>query len=379
MPRIVVTNNSDLLRCLAAPPFRRLDLEIAVASSVAEVLEAIAAEQPALAIVDSALPGGSGYALARDIKLQSPACRVVVVADRRIGAAEMRLVVDSGCDEVVIAPVGADQLYDVVAVQLALPRRGSERFDLDLAVVTDDGERSVDGRVTNLSIDGARLVLPEPMGEGTRLRLTITSDDADAEPIEVGARVVWAQSRDEATIAGAAFEDVDDAVRARLCRLIQWEIESDAGATRVVIKGDLTEATNFEALFPALVGRLAFDLSHVGYINSLGIRAWTEFLRRLDGGDRATGDYDFWSCSIPFVLQASIAPEVLGRGRIESFFAPYRCQRCDHEEERLLQTRAIVAGDLREPPLLSCPSCDGRMRLDDAPERFLGFLDPPGE
>lgn len=372
MPKVLVSNNSELLRHLTASPFRRLGLELVVISSGDEVLDAVERNRPTLAIIDAELPDLSGYEAAQRIKGLDCDCKVVLVMGKRINAVQMRRVAESACDEVLIAPMSPDELYDVVAIQLGQPRRGSERFSIDLAVIGDDGVRTVDGRVTNLSIDGARLVLPEPLAEDSLLRLTITPDESDVEALEVSARVVWAQPREEETIIGASFEGVDDYASARLSRLIQWEIVEDTERTRVVIKGDITEATNFADLIPVMVGRVDFDLSQVTYMNSLGVRTWVEFLR----GAPIQG-YEFHACSVAFVLQASLSDAVLGRGTVTSFFAPYICEACDHEEERLLQSAAILASDDHSPPTFACPSCSaesGELVLDDLPQRYLAFL-----
>jgi CheY-like chemotaxis protein len=349
-----------------------MQLEVHVAANATEVDEVLDSDVPSLAIIDAEMPGRSGFDVVAAIKERLPACKVVLVVGRHIDAAQMRRVVECGCDEVLIAPVGSDQLYDVVAIQLGLPRRGSERFDLDLSVISSDGDRSIDGRVTNLSVDGARLVLPEPMGEGTELALTITPDDVDGDPIRVRATVVWAQTREDSTVAGARFEDVDDLLRAKLTRLIQWEIVEDTERTRIVLKDDFTEAAHFDALIPILHGQVVFDLSQVGYINSLGIEAWVEFLGKI-----SDTRYDFIACSIPFVLQASTGIDVLGTGSVQSFYAPYRCRECDYEEERLLQTSVVLAAPDREPPSYACPNCKHSIQLDELAERYLAFLDAP--
>ncbi len=369
MPKAIVSNNSELLRHLTATPFRRLGLELIVVSSGDEALESVARDRPQLALVDAEMPVVSGYEVARQIKDGTPECRVVLIMGKRINAQQMRRVAESACDEVLIAPMSPDELYDVVAIQLGQPRRGSERFSIDLAVVTNDGVRSVDGRVTNLSVDGARLVLPEPLGENATLRLTITPDESDAAPLEVRARVVWAQPREGETIVGASFEGIDDLAAARLSRLIQWEIVEDTERTRVVIKGDITEATNFSDLLPVMVGRVDFDLSQVTYMNSLGVRTWVEFLRAAP-----IQGYEFHACSIAFVLQASLSDAVLGRGTVTSFFAPYLCENCDHEEERLLQSATVLATEDHSPPTFTCPNCGGELGLDDLPQRYLAFL-----
>ncbi|MEM9491034.1 MAG: hypothetical protein AAGC55_17930, partial [Myxococcota bacterium] len=104
--------------------------------------------------------------------------------------------------------------------------------------------------------------------------------------------------------------------------------------------------------------------------NSLGVREWVDFLRKAN----AQG-YEFHTCSISFVLQASLVEGVLGRGTVTSFFAPYHCTECDQQEEKLLQSAAILAADYA-PPTFCCTRCNATMVLDEIPERYLAFLRP---
>src|SRR6185503_12886124 len=117
------------------------------------------------------------------------------------------------------------ELYDVVSIQLGLPRRGAEHYQLEIELPGDGTHRVVGGTVTNLSIDGVRLVVPEKLGEGSRLRVKITC--ADGEILRIGAKVLWAQPRDGHTVVGAQFDTLDDKARDRLARLTQWEIVDD--------------------------------------------------------------------------------------------------------------------------------------------------------
>ncbi len=369
MPTILVSNNSELLRHLAAAPFRELDLALTVASSGEEALEIAEKDKPDLAILDAELPGVSGYEVARLIKATQPECSVVLVMGKRISGALMRHMADSGCDEVLVAPMSADELYDVVTIQLGLHRHGDERFTIDIVALTENGEHSLPGKVTNLSVDGARVVVREPVAEGSLLHLTIRfDDDADDAPIAVQARVVWSQHRDRETVLGAQFEGLESDVRNRLAELTQWEIVDDTERTRIVIKGDLTEAISLESLLPDVVGRIDFDMSQVRYMNSLGVQKWVYFLENAN----AQG-YEFHACSIPFIWQASMVSGVLGRGTVASFFAPYHCDSCDRHENKLLQSAAVLAADC-QPPVFVCSSCDGEMSLDDIPERYFAFL-----
>jgi DNA-binding response OmpR family regulator len=365
--KLLVSNNSEILRHLGAASFRNLPMEVVVVTGGQEAVAAGERERPSLCILDAELADLSGYQAARRIKNAVPDCRVILILGARITTEQLHAVTECGCDEILIAPMESDQLYDVVAIQLDLPRRGAQRYDIDLAVLSHQGQRSVSGRVSNLSVDGARLMLDAEVGEGTLLRLDIRP--SGEPPISIHARVVWAQRREGGSTVGAAFDELDPEVRGRLARLTQWEIVHDTARTRIVIKGDITEATRFDDLLPALVGRIDFDVSQIRYMNSLGVREWIEFLRRAP-----IQGYEFHACSVAFVLQAAMVEGVTGRGTVSSFFAPYACDRCEYTDERLLQAAAILATEDRQPPEFACPRCGDRLVLDDIPERYLAFL-----
>ncbi len=370
---ILVSQNSALLRHLSATPFRQLDLDVHVATTGDDVLAIADKVKLAVAILDAEMPGISGYSAAQQLKQRMPECRVVLILGKRISSVQMRQVTEAGCDEILIAPMSVDELYDVVSLQLGLPRRGNEPFTVSVAEITSDGDVPLECRVTNLSVDGIRLVVPGPFGEDRRLRLTITPEGGDV-PLSVKARVVWAQVRNrtqgQKTTVGASFEDVDEETRARLSRLTQWDILDEPNRIRVVVKGDITEASSFDDLAQHLVGRVDFDLAQVAYINSLGVREWIGFLRKAN-----IQGYELHACSVPFTLQAAMIPSMVGRGTVVSFFAPYFCESCGHHADKLLQSAAVLAAN-NQPPVFQCPKCSGKMELDDLPERYLAFLEP---
>ena len=359
VPKVLVSNNSELVRHFSAPPFQRLGLALLVVRDAAEAVAVFEKEEPQLVVFDAE---PDGFTVARQIKAASPATRVILVAGKRLSGDQMREVSASGCDELLIAPMTADELHDVIAIQLGEPRPGTEAF----AVTVGLGGRTVEATVSNLSVDGVRLVVAEPVVEGQDIEVTVTPE-ADAA-VAIRGTVVWAQPRDGKTVVGIAFNGLDARARTILAKLTQWQVVKDGERTRVVLRGDFTEATRFDELLPAMVGRVVFDMAQVTYMNSLGVRAWCEFLRQA----RIQG-YEFHACSVPFILQASMVRDVIGRGTVTSFFAPFHCISCDHQEERLLQSAAVLASGL-EPPVFSCPKCDGELTFDDLPERYFAFL-----
>ncbi len=371
MPKVLVSNNGELLRHFTAPPFKRLGLELVVAQRGEDARRLFEREEPALVVLDVEQ---DGFETCKAIKAKSSSTRVILVAGKLLSGDQMRQVSASGCDELLIAPMTADELHDVVAIQLGEPRQGAEDFTI---TVSRDGT-VLDATVSNLSVDGARVMVTEPVREGQVLELSIElvpppgkSAPAAEPPMSLQGTVVWAQPREGKTVAGVAFEKLDEhpAIRALLAKLTQWQVVKDGERTRVVLRGDFTEATRFDELLPAMVGRVVFDTAQVTYMNSLGVRAWCEFLRQA----RIQG-YEFHACSVPFILQASMVRDVIGRGTVTSFFAPFHCIGCDHQEERLLQSAAILASNL-EPPVFKCPSCGGALEFDDLPERYFAFLE----
>ncbi|HEX5063488.1 MAG TPA: PilZ domain-containing protein [Kofleriaceae bacterium] len=359
MPKVLVSNNSELLRHFTAAPFQRLGLQLLVAETATEATAMFMKEEPPLVVLDAET---EGFSIAKKCKAHNPGTRVILVAGKRLNGDQMREVSASGCDELLIAPMTADELHDVIAIQLGEPRPGTEAF----AVTVQLGGKKVDATVSNLSIDGVRVVVLEPVSEGQAVEVTITPDGES--PIAIKGTAVWAQPRDSKTVVGVAFNELDAKAKTMLAKLTQWQVVKDGERTRVVLRGDFTEATRFDELLPAMVGRIVFDMAQVTYMNSLGVRAWCEFLReaRIQG-------YEFHACSIPFVLQASMVRDVIGRGTVTSFFAPFHCISCDHQEERLLQSAAILASNL-EPPVFKCPNCGGALEFDDLPERYFAFL-----
>jgi len=363
--KVLVSNTSELLRHFTAAPFSRLGLELVVATTSAEALSLFAKEEPALVVIDVELEGGGGFDVTRQIKAKSPSTRVILVAGKQLSGDQMRAVSQSGCDELLIAPMTADELHDVVAIQLGEPRPGTESF----AIVVEIAGKKVDATVSNLSVDGVRVVVAGVVTEGQPIALTITPEaSSNQAAISLKGNVVWAQPRDGKTVVGVAFDKLDATAKAALGKLTQWQVVKDGERIRVVLRGDFTEATRFDELVPALVGRVVFDVAQVTYMNSLGVRAWCEFLRQA----RIQG-YEFHACSVPFILQASMVKDVIGRGTVTSFFAPFHCIGCDHQEERLLQSAAILAASF-EPPVFKCPSCGGALEFDDLPERYFAFL-----
>lgn len=393
MLTLLTTNNSAVLRQIASLKFERLGVDHQVATSGPQALEMIRQHRPKLAVLDAELPEIDGYTVCRRIKddPELRATRVMIVLEGVIGRVQLERLAGSACDDVFSVPAPTGELYQHVARLCGLPARESRRIGVELRAEMEAGPRTLQGRVINLSREGAKVEIDENLKglQDIRLRLYRTESERAAF---LRARVVWEKASEhaEGTQLGLKFFDLPPDVRSIIDDLSLWEVIPTDSGCQVILQGDFTEITDFNPLLKHLKGgRVEFDLSSVRYMNSSGVRNWITFLRRL-----SDAQVYFVRCSVGFVSQAGMVPDVLGKGHVVSLWAPYHCDRCDLSDERLLQVAALLqpgdgasapavgspvvypAGlDAKvEPPRFSCAQCQGELVFDDIPERYFAFL-----
>lgn len=146
-------------------------------------------------------------------------------------------------------------------------------------------------------------------------------------------------------------------------------IKERPGLTTVEFVGEIDENADFIELRRRLRGTVAFQLAEVRRINSCGVREWVNFVRDLPH----VTDLSFSHCSPAIVTQLNMIYNFRGNARIRSFYAPYVCERCGAEEEKLVDV-PTQAGARQEIPSFACSSCGATMEFDDLPERYLSFL-----
>ena len=137
-----------------------------------------------------------------------------------------------------------------------------------------------------------------------------------------------------------------------------------AGIIDEQLKGDL-----FDELHGVLA--VAIDLAGVHRITSFGIREW---IRQISD---AGGDHIYF-VNVPAYVMAQFGMVAgLGgpRGQILSYFAPYVCNGCGAERDRLFDRRNDSDVDcVDNPPSMPCAQCSGIMEFADAPEYYREAL-----
>ncbi|HEY3357351.1 MAG TPA: PilZ domain-containing protein [Polyangia bacterium] len=370
MEQILTASNSEVLRLLGSRACTRLELGRCVAGTGHEALAAARRLRPRLVILDVDMPELDGFEVCRAIKSDPDLkhCRVMLVASGILTRDKLDKFAEVGCDDVVVLPAVGTEFFSHVADLLGVPRRRHRRVNVELMARLDSGTRVWEGQVDNLSLTGAKVLLNEPLGEAETVRVRLTQEQ-DGRGLVIEARVV--RRLEGGRAIGLQFTTLTPEARRALEALVLWDVVEEDGVPRVYLEGDFVESTDFERLGHQLAQRVEFDAAGVRYINSQGSRLWTAFLRELDEGVA----YTFSRCSVAFATQASMVVGFLGRGRVVSFMAPYRCEACDRDEVRLLQTAALTAeGHGPVVPRFRCHECSGPLVLDELPERYFAFL-----
>ncbi len=269
-------------------------------------------------------------------------------------------------------PAPADELYRHAAHLLGLAERGHRRVSVHLGVQVRGGARTLEGYLLNVSLDGAKIGFPEPLGKTRDIEIRLARA-ADSKAVIVRARVVWEREAEDGfgAVVGVKVVDTTPETQRLLAALVLWEATLDEdGGDLVTIQGELCEHTDLSELARHLAARsrVDLDLSGVTHINSWGVRLWVEFVQGLPAGL----SYRFVRVSIPMAMQMAMLARAVGRGEVLSVLAPYACLRCEHTDERILQCASLARS--AEPPRFRCSRCGGALAFDDIPERYFSFL-----
>lgn len=151
------------------------------------------------------------------------------------------------------------------------------------------------------------------------------------------------------------------------------EVATRDGADHVAIGGIIDENADLAPLTALGARPIEVSMRAVRRINSFGVRAWIDAVRKLP----ATVPLTFVQCPPPVVDQCNMVAGFLGHGVLASFFAPMVCAECDEQIDQLFQTAACRdnGGKL---PATPCPRCGRPMEVDDLEEQYLLFVREAG-
>lgn len=169
-------------------------------------------------------------------------------------------------------------------------------------------------------------------------------------------RVLAIVSQDPAT---TVWEGRDLRITARqMCR-----------GTALGLIGAIDEAAALTQL-SEFASPLLFDLGAVTKITSAGVQRWIDMM-----ADLADVPVTLDHCPVIIVQQMNMIANFRQHAAIRSFFAPYRCETCDRDEDVLLSLDGLER-PLTTPPTVPCYQCNHPMAFDDLPSEYFSGLVP---
>jgi anti-anti-sigma regulatory factor len=149
----------------------------------------------------------------------------------------------------------------------------------------------------------------------------------------------------------------------------------DETSARIALMGVINEDSDLELQKLGLtiqdLGRstVAFDFSEVRGINSLGVRAWIQFLRRLQS-TRTTVLFE--ACPPEVVMQINMVPNFLSGAKVVSFYANYVCETCNTNVTRLIHCGKSNETAIPAHPM--CLQCGAPMESEELEDEYFAFL-----
>jgi hypothetical protein len=133
------------------------------------------------------------------------------------------------------------------------------------------------------------------------------------------------------------------------------------------LSGIIDEGADLSFFDQLTLGTARLNMRGVRRINSFGVRAWIEAIRRVP----RMVSIELHECPPSVVDQINMVAGFVGRGKVVSFYAPMACERCGLERDHLFSVADYrIAGKL---PPVACPRCSATMQVDDLEEQYLLF------
>jgi hypothetical protein len=153
---------------------------------------------------------------------------------------------------------------------------------------------------------------------------------------------------------------------------LSFRLQMQPEASTVRFSGEIDEraGAGLADLAPQLAGSVVFHFGSVRRINSAGVLAWLKFVRDLP----AVSDLTYTHCSPAVVMQLNMIRDFRAGAKVVSFFAPYLCEHCGREEDRLIEVTQPPWRTAETLPEFACAQCKVPLQLDDLPEAYLSFL-----
>jgi anti-anti-sigma regulatory factor len=144
---------------------------------------------------------------------------------------------------------------------------------------------------------------------------------------------------------------------------------------KVVIVGPINEEAevHLSKLNDTLAKTVVINFRQVSYINSLGVRAWINFMRDVSGRKLI-----FEECTPEIVNQINMIPNFKGNAEIKSVYGTFFCNSCNNTQEEIFE----AGKSFPNPPEFSvnipkCKTCNSAdVEFEEVEDSFFAFLLP---
>lgn len=152
------------------------------------------------------------------------------------------------------------------------------------------------------------------------------------------------------------------------------EIKQTANSVTYRFVGDVDEHFRQKDVPRIAKPEVVFLLEDINNFNSCGIREWIYLIRDVS----ELGQLHFHRCSVTMIDQINMVPDSLGKGTVESFFAPYYCPNtsCGGEVNRLIVVNENLDSLLsKNAPKFNCEKCQTALEFDALEESYFLFAE----
>lgn len=154
---------------------------------------------------------------------------------------------------------------------------------------------------------------------------------------------------------------------------MEFKVTKNADGSAFVVLGG---AINEDAEIPlkSILGELTgsgsvkFNFAHTTTINSLGVRAWVQFLRQAEVGRLVV----FEQCTPDVIAQVNMIPSFASKADISSFYTNYVCESCNKNEKILIDKKNLKPKQM--PEKAKCAHCSEEMETEELEDEYFAFL-----
>jgi ABC-type transporter Mla MlaB component len=150
---------------------------------------------------------------------------------------------------------------------------------------------------------------------------------------------------------------------------LEIDITPCDGGNLFKMSGEINEDLIVDELVDFKAEIIKVDFQNVKMINSCGVREWIKLVEALaNQGSKV----EYHNCPQIVIQQVNMVTGFIpDAGQVVTFYAPYFCDECEHEEKLLLTSTELEG---RQAPEHKCGNCGATSEIDAMEDVYLNFI-----